>query len=257
MSKDAASTSLSLRHAAPKQTEAERRQLECAKALMLSDECYGREQSDQARRIKAAAWAMALEDIPVSEIVTLMQAELKARINPFPPIPAELIARYSGVEFTKDDDGNTEKYARANVSAYLPLQPTPHELEFKAEIEARKALPAPVDENDPYAGMTVGQRAVQRFIDERAAAKRMARPRAERPAPDPSTRTVPTDDATLRLALRTWGHMETWRVPPETSAAFGWWLLEQLPVSQWSLETVRAKWAEWKGTHVQQKEMTA
>ncbi len=58
-------------------------------------------------------------------------------------------------------------------------------------------------------------------------------------------RMVPTDEKSLGGALFSYAEMETCLLPRPMWTAFGWWMLERLPIERWDVERARRGWAAW------------
>jgi len=227
-------------------SDREKRERVCEQILALFYAAYGRDPlQGMERNIKVAAWRMALADVPVSQIMPLAELELKNRTNKFLPTPADLLARWKGEEVITDEDGKPERVVAANAAAYALLQPTENELAYREEM-AKRALPSAPEHRDSIS--TDGKCYCESCESLR---KRMAKDKQRgKVEPVKVPRITPTDEKALGMALSEYLHMEPWRVPRETWARFGWWLLSVCSVEEWTPELGRSRWAEF---HQQQK----
>ncbi len=224
------------------QVRREEHLLACEKAVALVAETYGRDWDKRERAIKSEAWHLALGDVPSDVIPQLTVEVLKARTNPFPPVPADLLALHFGEDWAEGDGGKTERVVVANPQAYQPLSPTQNELIAKGVLQAPETqtpaepLPKPLwkSKTDTPATQSLQQRDWEPESPEEAAVFQA-----------------------LNEALWRFCGMTTFSISKRARYDFARYLLARFPVSQWSQELGQAQWHLWQQEQaMQEKELS-
>jgi hypothetical protein len=210
--------------------------LACEETIALIAETYGRDWDERERHIKSQAWHLALGSLSPEQVKTLILEELQERTNPFPPVPADLIARHTGEAWTQNEDGKVERVVIANPQAYEPLKPTQNELIERGLIPA---LPPGPDEPD-YSAYKPGGAEHAKF--KRRWTSGMANEGEWQPV-------GPEERALLKVlsdALFSLCDMKTFSLKPRIRYEFACWLLGRFPISQWNPMLAREQWQLWQ-----------
>ena len=123
-----------------RELEREERLLACEEAIYLRDGQSGVTSTGEGRAWQAQSWAVMLDEVPPSQIVTCAIAAMKAKPNSYKISARDVLARFRREEWETGENGQTERVACANGGAYE----TWDEIKARAELMASHALPEPL-----------------------------------------------------------------------------------------------------------------
>lgn len=212
--------------------------LACEEAIALVAEAYGRDWPERERRIKSEAWHLALAHLSAEQVKSVVLAELRARTNPYPPIPADIIARHSGEVWGEGEEGKGERVVVANAGAYQPLKPTRNELIARGLLDLDAPTPPGVAPSSPEGKLLVEE--VKATLNPPRFSQRAAQSRNEERE---------REQLEFRINKALWEKCEmlTFQIKREVRLAFGNWLYERFPdMEAWTPELAREQWHVWQ-----------